>query len=111
MNPKLKDIGFRETIIETNLQKTNPSITSNIKTCPIILNTGKKVTNKFFIPSQFPNLTKIRSIKNEINSITGGKYTKRKSSKRKSSKRKSSKRKSSKRKSSKRKSSKRNAKN
>jgi hypothetical protein len=89
MNPKLKDIGFRETIISSTTQKTNPSTKSNIKLCPIILNTGKKVKNKFFIPSQLPNLTQTRLIKNEINPITGGKYTKRKSSKRKNSKRKS----------------------
>ena len=30
--------------------------------CPQIFNIGKKVNNKFFIPSQFPNLTKKKSL-------------------------------------------------
>jgi hypothetical protein len=30
----------------------------NMTLCPKILDTGKKVNDKFFIPSQFPNLTK-----------------------------------------------------
>jgi hypothetical protein len=33
--------------------------------CPQIFNIGKKVNNKFFIPSQFPNLTKKKSLLKE----------------------------------------------
>jgi hypothetical protein len=74
INPKPADVGFKETIISSTVQNPTPTINSK-NTCPTILTTGKKITNNFFIPSQFPNLTKIRSIKNEKNVITGGKYT------------------------------------
>jgi len=71
--------GFSETIvpnqnISTGLGPKRP----NMKLCPQIFDIGKKVNNKFFIPSQFPNLTKKKSL------IKGGsKHMKTKGSNRK----------------------------
>jgi hypothetical protein len=55
--------GFSETIVpnqnvSTGLGPKRP----NMKLCPQIFDIGKKVNNKFFIPSQFPNLTKKKSL-------------------------------------------------
>jgi hypothetical protein len=40
--------------------KINPNGAQKKLICPAILKTGKNVTKKFFFPSQFPNLTKLR---------------------------------------------------
>ena len=58
-----KNAGFSETIVpringSTGLGPKRP----NMKLCPQIFDIGKKVNNKFFIPSQFPNLTKTKSL-------------------------------------------------
>ena len=55
--------GFSETIVprinvSTGLGPKRP----NMKLCPQIFDIGKKINNKFFIPSQFPNLTKTKSL-------------------------------------------------
>ena len=55
--------GFSETIVpnqnvSTGLGPKRP----NTKLCRQIFDIGKKVNNKFFIPSQFPNLTKKKSL-------------------------------------------------
>jgi hypothetical protein len=55
-----KETGFRETLVFKN-DSTGPK-KLNTKLCPQIFNIGKKVNNKFFIPSQFPNLTKKKSL-------------------------------------------------
>jgi hypothetical protein len=52
--------GFTETIIKSQQNTQVPKI-QNSKLCPKILNTGIKTNNKYFIQSQFPNLTKIKS--------------------------------------------------
>jgi hypothetical protein len=56
-----KKTGFSETIVPKKNVSTVP-IKSNTNQCPQIFVIGKKVNNKFFIPSQFPNLTKKKSL-------------------------------------------------
>ena len=56
-----KKTGFRETLVP-NKNVSTGTINPNRKLCPQIFNIGKKVNNKFFIPSQFPNLTKTKSL-------------------------------------------------
>jgi len=53
--------GFSETIVPRINVSTGPK-RPNMKLCPQIFDIGKKVNNKFFIPSQFPNLTKKKSL-------------------------------------------------
>ena len=62
-----KNAGFSETIVPRINGSTGPGpIIPNTKPlCPQIFNIGKKVNNKFFIPSQFPNLTKKKSLLKE----------------------------------------------
>ena len=57
-----KKTGFRETLVPRINGSTEPKKTK-MEQCPQIFNIGKKVNNKFFIPSQFPNLTKKKSLK------------------------------------------------
>ena len=56
-----KKTGFRETLVPRINGSTEPKKTK-MEQCPQIFNIGKKVNNKFFIPSQFPNLTKKKSL-------------------------------------------------
>ena len=56
-----KNAGFSETIVPRINGSTGPK-RPNMKLCPQIFDIGKKVNNKFFIPSQFPNLTKTKSL-------------------------------------------------
>lgn len=73
----ISNAGFSETII----QKMNRSIglmTINMKICPTILDTGKKVNNKYFIPSQFPKLTKPKQL---VQNISNSKNKNKKSNK------------------------------
>lgn len=56
-----KNAGFSETIVPRINVSTGPK-RPNMKLCPQIFDIGKKVNNKFFIPSQFPNLTKTKSL-------------------------------------------------
>ena len=59
---KEEETGFRETLVP-NKNVSTGTINPNTKLlCPQIFNIGKKVNNKFFIPSQFPNLTKKKSL-------------------------------------------------
>ena len=58
---KEEETGFRETLVP-NKNVSTGTINPNRKLCPQIFNIGKKVNNKFFIPSQFPNLTKKKSL-------------------------------------------------
>jgi hypothetical protein len=53
--------GFSETIVPRSVISSVP-IRPNMKLCPKILDTGKRVNDKFFIPSQFPNLTKPKPV-------------------------------------------------
>jgi hypothetical protein len=69
--------GFTETIIKSQQNTQSPKI-QNLNLCPKILNTGTKTNNKYFIQSQFPNLTKIKSkldskTKSKIQVKNGGK--------------------------------------
>ena len=64
--------GFSETIVPRSVISSAP-IRPNMKLCPKILDTGKRVNDKFFIPSQFPNLTKPKPVSVDINtSVKGG---------------------------------------
>ena len=56
-----EETGFRETIVP-RINVSTGTINPNTNPCPQIFNIGKKVNNKFFIPSQFPNLTKKKSL-------------------------------------------------
>ena len=62
--------GFRETIIKSQQQKSQAAKIQNLQLCPKILNTSKKLNNKYFIQSQFPNLTKLNQ---NLNSKTKSK--------------------------------------
>ena len=74
--PKYLNTGFRETIINSATRKLRPQIKQNLNLCPAILTNGKKLNEKNFIPSQFPNLTKIKPIIKSIKpQITGGRKT------------------------------------
>ena len=61
---KEEKTGFSETIVRKINVSTGPK-KPNTNPCPQIFNIGKKVNNKFFIPSQFPNLTKKKSLLKE----------------------------------------------
>ena len=82
--------GFTETIIKSQEKSQVPKI-PNLQLCPKILNTGTKINNKYFIQSQFPNLTKLKSnlnsktkTKSKIQLKNGGKkYNKQVKTKRK----------------------------
>lgn len=80
--------GFTETIIKSQEKTQVPKI-PNLQLCPKILNTGTKINNKYFIQSQFPNLTKLKSkldskTKSKIQVKNGGKkYNKQVKTKRK----------------------------
>ena len=56
-----KNAGFSETIVLKNVSTGTIKPNTNLL-CQQIFNIGKKVNNKFFIPSQFPNLTKKKSL-------------------------------------------------
>ena len=53
--------GFTETLVSKSYINTGPMI-PNMTLCPKILDIGKKVNGKYFFPSQFPNLTKHKSL-------------------------------------------------
>lgn len=80
--------GFTETIIKSQQKTQDPKI-PNLQLCPKILNTSTKINNKYFIQSQFPNLTKLKSkldgkTKSKIQVKNGGKkYNKQVKTKRK----------------------------
>ena len=57
ITPSPINSGFRETIVPRIYTSSGP-MRPNMTLCPKILDTGKKVNDNFFIPSQFPNLTK-----------------------------------------------------
>jgi hypothetical protein len=61
---KEEKTGFSETIVTNKNVSTGP-IRPNMEQCPQIFDIGKKVNNNFFIPSQFPNLTKKKSLLKE----------------------------------------------
>jgi hypothetical protein len=57
---KQKRLGFTETLKRKT--KITNNLPLNINTCPNIFKNGSKVNTKFFYPSEFPNLTKIKPI-------------------------------------------------
>jgi len=54
--------GFVETIVRKREMGPSGPPRHNKTLCPSIFNTGNRVNEKYFIPSQFPNLTKIKAI-------------------------------------------------
>lgn len=73
----ISNAGFSETIIQKMNRPIDPK-TINMKICPTILDTGKKVNNKYFIPSQFPKLTKPKQL---VQNISNSKNKNKKSNK------------------------------
>ena len=73
--PKLKlrpvNSGFSETIVSKGSATTGPA-RPNTKICPQILATGKKINTTYFIPSQIPNLTKIKPVIPKEDTKIGG---------------------------------------
>lgn len=68
--------GFSETIVPRSVISSAP-MRQNMELCPKILDTGKRVNDKFFIPSQFPNLTKTKPVAVDVKtSVKGGRKSK-----------------------------------
>ena len=63
--------GFSETIVSKGSVTTGPA-RPNTKICPQILATGKKINTTYFIPSQIPNLTKIKPVIPKQDTKIGG---------------------------------------
>ena len=62
--------GFTETIVKKKINVFTEQISQNTNICPLISNNiGKKINRNFFVPSQFPNLTKKKSL---FKTIKGG---------------------------------------
>jgi hypothetical protein len=60
---KNQKLGFTETLKKNNIpQKQISPINKEI--CQTILINGSKINSKYFYPSEFPKLTKIKNIKN-----------------------------------------------
>ena len=53
--------GFRETLTHGKKNIDNPKVSPDI-ICPAIFKTGKNITKKYYFPSEFPNLTKLKSL-------------------------------------------------
>jgi centrosomal protein CEP76 len=69
LSQNLNKTGFKESLKQkTNQKQTQISINGNY-ICPAIFKSGKNVTKKYYFPSEFPNLTKLKSVV----SIKGGK--------------------------------------
>lgn len=64
--------GFRETLKPLSTQNTKQTTINSNVICPSIFKSGKNVTKKYYFPSEFPNLTKLKS----IGSMKGGTKTK-----------------------------------
>jgi hypothetical protein len=65
-----KITGFTETIVKNNKNNQQGPQKINMELCPQISDIGEIINNKYFFPSQFPNLTKIKPV---INIVKGGK--------------------------------------
>jgi hypothetical protein len=63
--------GFSETIVSKGSVTRGPAM-PNTKICPQILATGKKINTTYFIPSQMPNLTKIKQVIPKEDTKIGG---------------------------------------
>jgi hypothetical protein len=63
--------GFTETIVRKGNIPIGPQ-RPNLTLCPTLFNTGNRVNEKYFIPSQFPNITKIKPIVIEKKTKTKG---------------------------------------
>jgi hypothetical protein len=63
--------GFTETIVRKVKNPMGPQ-RPNLTLCPTIFNTGNRVNEKYFIPSQFPNITKIKPIVIDVKPKTKG---------------------------------------
>jgi hypothetical protein len=58
-----KSVGFTETLKKTNaIVQQKPKPLSNSTICQNIFTDGSKINNKYFYPSEFPKLTKIKPI-------------------------------------------------
>ena len=68
-------LSFRETLKNSNKQPIAP-IQINPEICKTIFSNGSKVNKKYFYPSEFPKLTKIKPLKSTISVKKGGKKIK-----------------------------------
>jgi hypothetical protein len=60
---KIQNLGFTETLRQPNANnQQNPKPLSNSTICQNIFTDGSKINNKYFYPSEFPKLTKIKPI-------------------------------------------------
>lgn len=73
-NPNPVNSGFRETIVSKGTRIEGPA-RPDTKLCPQILATGKKINTKYFIPSQLPNLTKLKTDITKEDIKKGGRKT------------------------------------
>ena len=64
------NLGFTESLISTKKEDIKKNELS-VKICDNIFSNGLNVNGKYFYPSQFPNLTKTKSISNNVK--VGGK--------------------------------------
>jgi hypothetical protein len=72
-----KPVGFTETLKKTNaIVQQNPKPLPNSSICQNIFTDGSKINNKYFYPSEFPKLTKIKPI--SVLTKKGGRNNKRK---------------------------------
>jgi hypothetical protein len=74
-----KNLGFNETIKYKPGVKTSVPVKTNI--CSNILNNGLKVNSKYYFPSEFPNITRNKSVSLKTISKKGGKKNKYKTKK------------------------------
>jgi hypothetical protein len=70
------DAGFSETMVRKK-SLTPRKIRPNIALCQKILHSGKKINSSFFIPSQFPNLTKPKPLIEIKTQTKGGRKSRR----------------------------------
>ena len=73
-NPRPVNSGFRETIVSKGTRIEGPA-RPDTKLCPQLLATGKKINTKYFIPSQLPNLTKLKTDITKEDIKKGGRKT------------------------------------
>jgi hypothetical protein len=79
---KIQNLGFTETLRQPNANnQQNPKPLPNSTICQNIFINGSKTNNKYFYPSEFPKLTKIKPI--TVLTKKGGKNYKRKTFKKK----------------------------
>ena len=78
-NDDYKNLGFNETIKNKTSIKSSVPVSINI--CSNILSNGLKVNSKYYFPSEFPNITRDKSVSSKNIAKKGGKKNKYKTKK------------------------------